>query len=231
MKTIGVLGGISAQATMDFELRLHRAAQRIIPPNANSGYPPLLVYYHRRPPFVMADPITPAFPLQADPDLLQVARWLGEKADFLVITANGPHMVQAQIEQAASCKVLSMVETTLDEVQERKWQKVGVLGFGDPRVGVYTRPLSQMGLATETIDGDMQEPINAAVLKVMEGREDAESTQALKLAIANLRARGVDGVILGCTELPLLLHEAADKGDFINPIDLLAEAAVKFALD
>ena len=54
---------------------------------------------------VMKDERTPVFPLQPDPDLLQAAQWLGTRADFLVITANGPHILQAQIEQAAGRKV------------------------------------------------------------------------------------------------------------------------------
>src|SRR5262245_56977104 len=110
---MGVLGGLGPQATMDFEARVHQAAQRLVPPHGNSGYPPMVVYYHRRPPFVMrSDGMFPVFPLQPDPNLLQAARWLGTKADFLVITANGPHLVQAQIERAAGCKVLSMIDAT-----------------------------------------------------------------------------------------------------------------------
>ena len=50
MKTIGVLGGLGPQATMDFERRLHRVAQRLIAPRMNSGYPPMVVYYHRHAP-------------------------------------------------------------------------------------------------------------------------------------------------------------------------------------
>jgi aspartate racemase len=47
MKTIGVLGGLGPQATMDFEQRIHRVAQQLIPPLGNSGYPPMVVYYCR----------------------------------------------------------------------------------------------------------------------------------------------------------------------------------------
>jgi aspartate/glutamate racemase len=46
MKTIGVLGGLGPQATMDFEVRLHRESQRLIPPQMNGGYPPMVVHYH-----------------------------------------------------------------------------------------------------------------------------------------------------------------------------------------
>jgi aspartate racemase len=45
-----------------------------------------------------------------------------------------------------------------------------------------------------------------------------------------LRARGVDGVILGCTEIPLLLPAELDAPDVVNPTALLAEAAVRYAM-
>ena len=44
-----------------------------------------------------------------------------------------------------------------------------------------------------------------------------------------LRGRGVDGIVLGCTEIPLLLGGAAEGGDLINPAQLLAESAVELA--
>src|SRR5690349_8507351 len=53
MKPIGVLGGIGPQATMDFERRLHRAAQRVIPAHLNGGYPPMVVWYCRHPPILV----------------------------------------------------------------------------------------------------------------------------------------------------------------------------------
>jgi aspartate racemase len=116
MKTIGILDGLGPQATMDSEVRLHAVAQRLFPAHGNSRYPPLVVYYHRRPPFVMQDECMPVLPLQPDPDLLQAAQWLGTRADFLVTTANGPHILQAQIERASGRKVLSTIEATLTEV-------------------------------------------------------------------------------------------------------------------
>ena len=48
MKTIGVLGGLGPQATMDFEARVHAVSRRLIPGRGNGGYPPMVVYYHRR---------------------------------------------------------------------------------------------------------------------------------------------------------------------------------------
>jgi aspartate racemase len=190
-----------------------------------------MVYYHRRPPVVVKEDFTAVLPLQLDPDFRQAAQWLGERVDFLILCANGPHVLQAELEQAAGHKVLSMIETTLEEVLKRRWSKVGVLGFGDERVVVYTQPLSQKNLSYETIGAELQTRLNAAVISLMEGRENSESTRVIQEAVAELRSRGVDGIILGCTELPLLLAADAEAEDLINPVQLLAEAAVRHALE
>jgi aspartate racemase len=227
MKTIGILGGISPQATMDFEKRIHKVSQRIIPQHGNSGYPPMVTYYHRHPPILTKDGIiAPVLPIQADPELLGAARWLGDKADFLVITSNGAHMLQKEIEETSSLKVLSMTQQTLAEVKRRGWKRVGVLGFPVESVPIYTKPLSERGLTVELIDPELQTRLNVAIIALVEGRT---FDNAAEDAVMTLRGRGVDGIILGCTEIPLLLGDKANESGLINPLALLAEAAVKFA--
>ena len=176
----------------------------------------------------MNDDGTPRLPLRADPRLFDAARRLGELTDFLVITSNGVHVFQSEIEQAAGRKVLSMVDATIGEVARRGWTRVGVLGLGDPVV--YTQPLRGRGIACETIAGERRAALDGAIFRTMEGRDDAESTAAARSAVDELRARRVDGVIIGCTEIPLLLRDAMGAKDLINPAQLLAEAAVRAAM-
>jgi aspartate racemase len=228
MKTIGVLGGLGAQATMDFESRVHKVAQRLIPQRQNSGYPPMFVCYYRHPPILLNADFSPRLPVQPDPRLLEAAKRTGASADFLVVTSNGAHMIQKQIERASGRKVLSMIDATLDEIRRRGWKKIGVLGFGEPLV--YTKPLEEMKIKSEIIDGALLARLDAAIMKVMEGRDDTESAAAAHEAIKTLRSRNVDGIILGCTEIPLLLGENAAEADLINPSQLLADAAFKDAM-
>jgi aspartate racemase len=103
-----------------------------------------------------------------------------------------------------------------------------VLGLGEPVI--YTRPLAQLGIACQTIDGEQRDGLDGAIFRLMEGRDDAGSAALARGAVATLRARGVEGVILGCTEIPLLLREFAGETDLINPAQLLADAAVRAAL-
>jgi hypothetical protein len=68
---------------------------------------PMVVYYYRHPPIILNEDFTPRLPIQPDPRLLEAVKQLGALVDFLVITANGPSLVQEQLEQAASRKVLA----------------------------------------------------------------------------------------------------------------------------
>jgi aspartate racemase len=228
MKMIGILGGIGPQATMDLETRIHRAAQRLIPPKFNAGYPPMVVWYCRHAPIIVGEDGKAVLPLRPDPRLLEAARSLGPLVDFLIICSNGAHVLQSDIERASGRDVLSIIETTLREVDRRGWKKLGVLGLGEPKV--YLDPLRKRGLTCETIDGDRRAALDKAIFAVMEGRNDPAMTAAAEDAIAELRSRNVDGIILGCTEIPMLVPENTKMPDLLNPLVYLAEAAVERAL-
>jgi aspartate racemase len=228
VKTIGVLGGLGPQATMDFEARVHAVAQRLIPPHGNSGYPPMVVVYLRHPPVVMTDDGAPVVPFEPDPRLLERAAQVGALADFLVVTSNAPHMFRSAIEDASGRPVLSMIDCVMDDVRRRGWRTIGVLGLGEPRV--YLEPLARVGIAGETLASDDRARLDQAIFRLAEGREGPEERDTALATVANLRNRAVDGVILGCTEIPLLLGERADAPDPISPLQLLAEAAVRKAM-
>ena len=228
MKTIGIIGGLGPQATVDLEMRIHKVAQQVLPQVQNGGYPPMIVEYYRHPPILLKENNLPVFPLQIDPRLLAVAKSLGAMADFLVMPTNGVHRFQKEIENASGRAMLSIIDATMDEVKKRKWKRVGVLGL--MTMEIYTRKLTEMGIAFETINDELQKKIDKTIFRVMEGRDD-ENDRALMLeAIGQLRSKNVDGIIPGCTEIPLLLGKEMDSDDLVNPAQLLAEAAVKYAI-
>src|SRR5262249_56919496 len=91
MKRMGVLGGISPQATMDFEARVHRISQQLIPQDFNRGYPPMVVWYHRRPPVRLDNDGRAVMPMEVDRQLVEAAGGLGSVAAFLVIPRTAAH--------------------------------------------------------------------------------------------------------------------------------------------
>ena len=229
MKTVGILGGLGPQATIDFEQRFHHVCRQLIPQKSNYGYPPLVVVYYRHDPVILDDDGIPVLPRRPDPRLFEVARQVGSLADFFMVLSNTPHVFKAELEQAAGRPLLSMLDATLAEVKRRRWRKVGVLGVGYP--DFYTVPLEKMGVAHETLPAGERPALDAEIFRLMAGQETAASTRLTLDAVNHLRRRGVDGVILGCTEIPLLLGPHAEASDLINPAQQLAEAAVREALN
>ncbi len=230
MKRMGVLGGMSAQATMDFEMRVHRAAQRLIPQQWNHGYPPMIVWYHRGLPIVRDADGRPLEPRRVDPQLIDVAAQLGKLVDFLVVPCNAAHAGLQQMREAAGCPVLSMIDVAIDEVVRRKCTRVGVLG-AHAAPPSYLEALDRRAIAAERIDAMLQTRLDAGIQAIMEGTDEKEHTEAALAAVGDLRARRVEAVVLGCTEIPLLLRDEVDAPDLISPAALLADAAVRFAIE
>lgn len=230
MKRMGVLGGMSAQATMDFEARVHRIAQREIPQDWNRGYPPMVVLYHRELPILRGADGRPLVPRQIDPRLIDAAARLAAVVDFVVMPCNAAHGALREIRAAVGCPVLSMIDLAVDEAVKRKCRRVGVLGAVSAPPP-YLDGLRRHGIACEEIDAPLQARLDAGIRAVMEGADGKVETDAARAAVAALRARPVETTVLGCTEIPLLLRDEADASDLINPAALLAEAAVRFAID
>ncbi len=94
------------------------------------------------------------------------------------------------------------------------------------------RPLDGLGISYEILSGEpdgLRDRLDGAIRALMEGRAGANERAIAGGAVDTLRSRGVEAIILGCTEIPLLLG-AVDAPDLINPLQLLAEAAVRFAI-
>ncbi|MEP6775252.1 MAG: aspartate/glutamate racemase family protein, partial [Chloroflexota bacterium] len=129
-------------------------------------------------------------------------------------------------------EVLSMIDTTINEVQRQGLRRVGVLGLGVPKI--YLEPLDKMSIAYETLPveaGGLIDRLDRAIVAYMAGQTTADDRTLAAEAVATLRARGVEAIILGCTEIILLLGADALASDLIDPLRLLADAAVRFAME
>jgi len=229
MRTIGVLGGIGPQATLDFEARVHEVSRRVLPPRLNEGYPPMVTVYLRHAPVLQQPDGTPSEPLTLDPRLLEAAERLGRWADLIVIVSNTPHLFLDRIREAARSEVLSIVDVTVDEVGRRADPPLGLLGLGIPEV--YRERLEHEHDEIVVAPPEMRDRLDDAILRLMEGRETAEHVNAAREALAFVRERGARTIVLGCTEIPLLLGESESSADdLVNPAALLAREAVLRAI-
>ena len=226
MKTIGILGGMGPQATIDFEARLHRESQRLLPQKGNEGYPPVVTVYVRHAPVRVKEDSTPSHPLTLDPRLLDAVRRLGEWADLIASPCNTPHFFLKEISEAAGCEMVSLIDATLPAIDREK--KLGLLGLGIPKV--WSERLDREGISYVTADEAQRAALDAAIIRLMEGADGEAERRAALDAVRGLRAAGAGQILLGCTEIPLLLGDEAKAKDLVNPSDCLAAAVVRRAV-
>lgn len=231
MKTIGVIGGLGPQATLDVLRRIQKVCQERIRQEANSGYLPLYVGFCREAPMMLTPDGLVQEPLAPSAELLDVARKIGAIADAVIMASNTPHLFLSEVRQAAGCPVLSIVDAAVAEVLRRGCKKIGIIAVGEAlKHGLYQRALDAEGMTWAAISPSLSRILDKSIFAVMEGMDPTAGSQPAEEAAEYLRAQGADAIILGCTEVPLLLGHGCDAPDIINPSQLIAEAAVQYAI-
>lgn len=232
MKRIGIIGGFGQWATLDILSRIHKVSAVKVPQYGNRGYPPIDLRMVNRAPMKLNE--DGSFPevLEPSPELLEAARFVGEHADFLILPSNTPHLFTKEIEKAAGKPLLSIVDVTIDEVVQRNYQRVGVIAIGlTLDKGLYQKRLEERGIESIILPTELADRLdNEGIYPVQEGADPSDVAQVAYEVVEYLRDQKVNAIILGCTEVPILLGKAAEEPDIINPSQLLAEATVKKAL-
>jgi aspartate racemase len=187
------------------------------------------VWFCNHPPVLVDDEGRVLLPIRPDPRLFDAAAKVGAISDFVVVPSNGAHFFAQEIERSAGKPLLNMVHLALDAVQERGWKRVGVMGLGEPVV--YTVPLKERSVDCVTLEADLRNRVDRSIFAMMAGRANDERRAAVREAVEWFTRAGVDGIILGCTELPLLLEGSPVPANAMDPLDFLVKAAVERALE
>jgi len=238
MRTIGILGGFGPDATLALEHEILVESRRLLPARFNQGYPPVVTVHLRHPPILLEDGRPPTGPLSVDPRVLESARRLGAWADLLLIGANTPHLFEDEIREASGCEVVSMVDVTVDAIRaahraarvpgEIPDPPVGLLGLGIP--AAFVRRFEADDVAFIPAGDEVRGALDEAIYRTLEEGVVAARRPAAAAAVDWLRARGASPIVMGCTEIPLLLGPDAEAPDLIDPGRLAARVAVRRAI-
>ena len=192
-------------------------------------------------PIVMASvDFAPIEKLQARGDWGEAGRLLAAEAhgleaagaDFLVLCTNTMHKVADAIEAAVSIPLLHLGDITAQAVLAAGITTVGLLGtrftMEEP---FYRDRLAEHGLTVLVPQAEDSATVNRIIYEeLVLGEIRGESRDEYKRVIERLADRGADGVILGCTEIELLIGERDSRLPLFPTTRLHAEAAVEFAL-
>ena len=154
-------------------------------------------------------------------------------ADFAIIATNTMHYLYDSLNKRTNIPILNLVEVVSDHAQKLQIKKIGLLGTKFTMThDFYPKALSNAGIETIVPDSDDQKVINDIIFhELTKGIITYESKDKYLKIINDLVKKGAEGVILGCTEIPLLIKQDDLKIHVLDSSKLHAEAALKYALD
>lgn len=154
-------------------------------------------------------------------------------ADFIVICTNTMHKMAPDIEEKTKLKVLHIAEATANEITKNKINKVLLLGTNFTMEGdFYKNKLSEHGI--ETLIPEKEDRLiihNIIYNELVRGIISKESKEKYLNIIHKMEEKGIEGVILGCTEIPLLIKQEDLDLVVFDTTSIHSKAAVKFAIN
>jgi len=153
-------------------------------------------------------------------------------ADFLIIPCNTSHYYIEDIKKDLALPVLNMVELTVKEVKNRKLNKVAVLGTeGTLRTRIYQNKLDEYSIDYVDLEEEDYPTLSYVIYDVVKAGDFHKDLTSFIQLMDRLVDQGVQALILGCTELPVLFKKYDLDYNFIDPTDILARESVKYALE
>lgn len=153
-------------------------------------------------------------------------------ADFVVICTNTMHKVAEAVEQKAGIPLLHIGDATAERVKSTGVRKVGLLGTRyTMEMDFYKSRISASGLDVLIPEERERAEINRIIFdELCLGEIHEESRVVFLKAIENLLKRGAEGIILGCTEIGMLIKEEDTSALLFDTTKVHALAAVEKAL-
>jgi aspartate racemase len=154
-------------------------------------------------------------------------------ADFLIICTNTMHMAYPQLQAAVDVPLLHIADPTAERIKAAGLRRVGLLGtaFTMEQDFYKGRLADEHGLDVIVPDADDRASVHRIIYdELVQGRIEPASRAACRAVIGRLVAAGAEAVILGCTELVLLVTPEDSPVPLFDTTGLHAAAAVALAL-
>jgi aspartate racemase len=211
MKTLGILGGIAPESTIEYYQQVIAAYRERRP---DGSYPPLLLN---------SIDLQKLLSLVAARQLTELTEYLVTEleklaragADFGLLASNTPHVVFDEVQRRSPLPLISIVEATCDAAQILGLRRLGLFGTRFTMAGsFYPEVFARKGIALAVPEEADQTYIHDKYLgELVNGVFLPETRENMRSIIEKLKDReGIEGLILGGTELPLLLRQPVESG-------------------
>ncbi len=229
MKTIGILGGMSPESTVAYYEYITRTYTERF---GDYGYPEVIIYSVSFQPYVDW-PNAGRWDLVAA-GLSEAARKLvAAGADFVLIATNTMHKVVAEVRAAVDVPVLSLLDAVGEAILAQGISTVGLLGTRfTMEKPFYRGALAEQGITVLVPEEAERDVVHRVIYdELVAGKIRAASREQYTAIIEGLAACGAEGIVLGCTEIPLLVRPEDVSLPLFDTTQIHAEAALIYALN
>ena len=228
MKTIGVLGGMGPEASSVFYQMIIDISHEKYKAVQDTDYPPMIIFSLALKGFDERGIVNEK---QVLSQLIEASKRLERSgSDFIVITCNTVHHFIEDLRKNVKIPILSIIEEVAKEINKDKIKTVGLLASESAiELDVYGRILKKNGINFIIPNNKEQKIVTQAILNVMTGKDLEKDKKELIEIINKMGLNGAKGVILGCTELPLIISEKSNKMKAYDTLKILAERSLILA--
>jgi len=230
MKTIGLIGGMSWESTLEYYRIINQVVREEL-----GGLRSARIDMHS---FDFAEIAT----LQGERDWEEITKLMIAAArrleaagvDLLVICTNTMHKIAGQIQKDVHVPLLHIADATAREIKASGLKKVGLLGTRatmeeDFYVG---RLIDRHGLEVITPNERERQLVDDVIYdELCRGQVNLSSREEFIVIIQNLAADGAEGIILGCTEIHLLVDQQDVRTPVFDTTEIHARSAARFAME
>ena len=226
MKKIGLIGGTSWHSTIVYYRLINELVGNEI---GTQGNPELLLYS------INIELMRKQNKEKINAKYLEVATGLEKAgAEAIVICANTPHMVYPFVQPKINIPILHIADATGKEAKSLKLTKLGLLGNRPTMTGSFIPSFLASNFGIQTIipdQGYIDRAHHFVSTELTQGRFTEEAKTFFLGQIQFLKERGAQGIILGCTELPILIGTSLSDIPLLATTDLHAKMAAEFILN
>jgi len=229
VRTIGLIGGLSWESSAEYYRILNQAVRNRLGPTASARIVMWSFDFSEIERLQHDEQWTELAQIMAD----AARRLEGAGADVLLICSNTMHRMAAKTQAAVSIPLLHIADPTAEAIRAAGLDRIGLLGtaFTMEQAFYKGRLAAAHGLEVLTPDADDRAIVHRIIYEeLVAGIVEPASRAAYREIIARLIARGAQGIILGCTEIMLLVGPDDSAVPLFDTTALHAKAAVEFAL-
>jgi len=223
-KIIGILGGMGPEATGYLYKLLIDLSIKFFNAKHNNDFPEVIIHSIPVPDFISSDRKRG----EALKMLLERVQQLN-KIDLLClsIACNTAHVLLNDLQKKSDAPFVSMIDEVVQTVKDNNCKVVGLLGTPSTiRYKLYQKALDANEISTIIPDDTQIKILERVIRNVLAGKLLKQDTQTLTKIADSLKEKGVEGIILGCTELPLVFPPRYPLPIF-NSVEILALALLR----